>query len=103
MFSRRQSSAASGSLLSARRVALVLGILISAVCLLIWNGSNFFRDLSIAGAEFGGAIELASTALTLNVALILFGWRRYVDLRQDAERLRETELRAQVAASTDAA
>ncbi len=103
MFSRRQSSGASASLLSARRDALVLGILISAVCLLIWNGSNFFHDLSIAGAEFGGAIELASTALTLNVALILFGWRRYVDLRQDAERLRETEQRAQVAASTDAA
>ena len=103
MVGRRQFRAnASASLLSARRDALVLGILISAVCLLIWNGSNFFHDLSIAGAEFEGAIELAWTALTLNVALILFGWRRYVDLRQDAERLRETEQRALVAASTDA-
>jgi diguanylate cyclase (GGDEF)-like protein len=104
MISRRQSSgaSASASLLSARRDALVLGILISAVCLLIWNGSTFFRDLSIAGAEFSGAIELASTALTLNVALVLFGWRRYVDLRQDSERLRETEQRALIAASTDA-
>ena len=30
-------------------------------------------------------MRLASTALTLNVVLILFGWRRYVDLQHEAE------------------
>ena len=104
MFRRRQSYgvAANASLLSARRDALVLAILIGAVCLLIWNGSNFFNQLRFAGAEFAATVEVASTALTLNVALILFGWRRYIDLRQDAERLRETEQQALVAVSTDA-
>ena len=58
--------------------------MIIAVLLLIWNGSAFFARLRIAG-DFGPGIRIASTALTLNVALILFGWRRYVDLQHEAE------------------
>ena len=42
-----------------------------------------------------------STALTLNVALILFGWRRYVDLQHEAELRAEHERRAAVLATTD--
>ena len=37
----------------------------------------------------------------LNVALILFGWRRYVDLLHEAEMRADGELRAAVLASTD--
>src|SRR4051794_5821261 len=69
--------------------------------LLIWNGSSFFQRLSIAG-EFDRDIRIASTALTLNVALILFGWRRYVDLQHEAELRAEQERRAATLASTDA-
>ena len=90
-------------LLNARREALVLVILISAVMLLIWNGSAFFNNLLIAGPEFGGTIRVASIALFLNVALILFGWRRYVDLQHEAELRADGERRAAVLASTDAA
>ena len=39
-------------------------------------------------------MRVASTALTLNVALILFGWRRYVDLQHEAEMRAEQERRA---------
>ncbi|MDQ3246171.1 MAG: EAL domain-containing protein [Pseudomonadota bacterium] len=90
------------SLASAHRDAIVLTVLISAVMLLIWNGSDFFHQLSFAGGRFGADVQLTSTALTLNVALILFGWRRYVDLQQEAEKRAEGEVRAAVAASTDA-
>src|SRR5690242_20878221 len=69
--------------------------------LLIWNGSAFFNNLRIAGKEFGPEVRLASTALTLNVALILFGWRRYVDLQHEAEMRAEHERRAVVLATTD--
>src|SRR5690348_1437628 len=69
--------------------------------LLIWNGSAFFNNLRIAGREFGPDIRLASTALTLNVALILFGWRRYVDLQHEAELRAEQERRAALLATTD--
>ena len=85
---------------NARRDAIVLAVLITAVMLLIWNGSSFFRHLSIAG-RFNQDIRIASTALTLNVALILFGWRRYVDLQHEAELRAEQERRAAVLASTD--
>jgi len=88
-------------LASARRDAIVVTVLITAVLLLVWNGSAFFHQLQIAGPQFGASVQIASTALTLNVALILFGWRRYVDLQHEAERLAEGELRAAVLASTD--
>lgn len=76
-------------------------VLITAVLLLIWNGSAFFHNLTIAGRNLGPQIRIASTALTLNVALILFGWRRYVDLQHEAEMRLEQERRAVVLATTD--
>jgi diguanylate cyclase (GGDEF)-like protein len=88
-------------LLNARRDVVVLAVLISAVILLIWNGSEFFHHLRIGGEEFGSDVRIASTALTLNVALILFGWRRYVDLQHEAEMRAEHERRATVLATTD--
>ena len=95
------NSTTSPRLLNARRDAMVLAILITAVMLLIWNGSAFFHSLRIGDVEFGREIRLASTALTLNVALILFGWRRYVDLQHEAEMRAEHERRATVLATTD--
>ena len=88
--------------MNARRDAIVLTVLITAVLLLIWNGSAFFQNLRLAGA-YGAEVRVASTALTLNVALILFGWRRYVDLQHEAERRAEQERRAVALASTDSA
>src|SRR6185437_1752581 len=70
--------------------------------LLIWNGSKFFHSLPLSDENFGPGIRLASTALTLNVALILFGWRRYVDLQHEAEMRSEQERRVTVLATTDA-
>ena len=80
---------------------LVLAILIAAFAMLIWNGSAFFQRLDVGGNPFGPGLKIAVTALTLNVALILFGWRRYVDLQHAAERRKESEARAAVIASTD--
>ena len=103
MFNGRKPpvAATSSRVLNARRDAVVLGVLIIAVMLLIWNGSAFFNNLRIAGRDFGPDIRLASTALTLNVALILFGWRRYVDLQHEAELRAEQERRAALLATTD--
>jgi diguanylate cyclase (GGDEF)-like protein len=88
-------------LLNARRDAVVVLVLITAVMMLIWNGSRFFHDLPLGEENFGPELRLASTALTLNVALILFGWRRYVDLQHEAEMRAEQERRAVVLATTD--
>jgi diguanylate cyclase (GGDEF)-like protein len=95
--------AGSSGLLSARRDALVIAVLITAVLLLIWNGSSFFANLRIEGRAFATDVRVASTALTLNVALILFGWRRYIDLQHEAEVRAEQEQRAALLATTDPA
>jgi diguanylate cyclase (GGDEF)-like protein len=91
----------SSGLLSARRDAVVLAVLITAVLLLIWNGSAFFNHIRLEGGRFATDVRIASTALTLNVALILFGWRRYVDLQHEAEIRAEQERRAALLATTD--
>ena len=95
------TSPTSSRLLSARRDAVVLAVLITAVMLLVWNGSAFFHNITLGGRNFGGDVRLASTALTLNVALILFGWRRYIDLQHEAEIRAEQERRAVLLATTD--
>ena len=91
------------ALANARRDALVLTILIGAVMLLIWNGATFFSQIAYATDDrLGPGLQIASTALTLNVALILFGWRRYVDLQHEGELRADSEQRAAVIAETDA-
>ena len=73
----------------------------AAVVLLIGNGTDFFRELARAEVILGPGAQVAAIALTLNVALILFGWRRYVDLQHETERRLDGERRAAIAASTD--
>ena len=96
----KRSHNGSGSVASAQRDALVLAILISAVMLLVWNGSLFFHHLAFAG-QYDDGTKIASTALTLNVALILFGWRRYVDVQHESQMRAESEERAAVISTTD--
>jgi len=80
---------------------LVLAILIAAVCLLIWNGTEVFQRIALSGPMVRADLKVASIALTLNIALILFGWRRYVDLQHETEMRKEGEARAALLASTD--
>ena len=100
-FSSGGDKGSSAPLLSARRDAVVLTILITAVLLLVWNGSSFFHQLKVAGPQLSANVRITCTALTLNLALILFGWRRYVDLQHEAERREEGERRAVILATTD--
>ncbi len=88
-------------LLSGRRDLLMLFILIAAVALLLWNGSSFIRQLSTVGADLGREARIAGTALCLNVALILFGWRQYVDLQHETELRADGERRAALLVTTD--
>jgi diguanylate cyclase (GGDEF)-like protein len=85
----------------ARQDWVVLGTVIAAVVLLIGNGTSFFREISRAEILLGPGVQVAAIALTLNVALLLFGWRRYVDLQHETERRIDGERRAAIAASTD--
>ena len=99
---RRLTFRSGSPLESARHDWVVLGTVIAAVILLIGNGTSFFREISRAEVLIGPGVQVAAIALTLNVALILFGWRRYVDLQHETERRLDGERRAAIAASTDA-
>ncbi|MCJ7421840.1 putative bifunctional diguanylate cyclase/phosphodiesterase [Sphingomicrobium astaxanthinifaciens] len=80
---------------------LTLVILLGAITLFLVNGANVFVRLS-AGLQ-GATADLRVTAVTLllNVALILFGWRYFVDVQQEMERREESERRAREQASID--
>jgi diguanylate cyclase (GGDEF)-like protein len=85
-----------------RRDIVVLSVLIGALALLIFNGSHLFWAAMNGAGQFRPEIKVASVALILNVALILFGWRRYADLLHEAQRRQEGEERAALMAVSDA-
>lgn len=86
----------------ARREVLAALILVAAVFLLVWNGGAVLQIATEGrSANFGTSMKVAATAIILNVVLILFGWRRYVDLQHEAELRADGERRAAVLASTD--
>ena len=88
-------------LANARSDALLLIVLVGGVILLIWNGHLLLSEMSF-GHEVSQSARVASSALMLNVALILFGWRRYVDLQHENQRRIESDQRAQQFATSDA-
>ena len=60
--------------------------LLGAVAAFITNGSALLSHVVQGRApEVGAGIEVAAAALVLNVALMLFGWRRYADLQHERE------------------
>ena len=81
---------------------VVTFILLAAVAAFVWNGSELLhlvlRDRS---ASMQTGVQVAAAALVLNVALILFGWRRYADLQHEAELRVDGERRAALQAATD--
>ena len=87
---------------SAHHDIIVLGTVLAAFILLIGNGTSLFREIIRAHVFLGPGVRLAAVALTLNLALIFFSWRRYIDLQHETERRLDGERRAAVAASTDA-
>ncbi len=85
-----------------RSDALVILVLIAAMILLIVNGSNFFdQAIHDAGTKLGPGVRLTMVVLTLNVALILVGWRRLADLQHEQEKRVDAEQRAAHIASSD--
>src|SRR3546814_14632999 len=67
---------------SARRDMVTGSVVVAAIVMFIWTGgsamSAVVRRLTGLGA---GVEQIMMTALLLNIALILFGWRRYRDLQ----------------------
>lgn len=88
---------------SAKRDIVAGGIVVAAILLFIGTGSTAMHEVVRTLAGFGGGLDnVLSATLVLNIALILFGWRRYDDLNREVRERTEAEQRALYLADTDA-
>jgi diguanylate cyclase (GGDEF)-like protein len=86
----------------AERDVIALGIISAAILLFVGTGSQVLTRL-VRHALFGEASAdmLLTNALVLNIALIIFGWRRYTDLTREVAARREAEAAALRLADSD--
>ncbi|MFM5948330.1 MAG: putative bifunctional diguanylate cyclase/phosphodiesterase, partial [Novosphingobium sp.] len=82
---------------------VALGIAIAAIIMFVGTGGSVLpavvRSLSGTGL---GPDKLLINALLLNIALVIFGWRRYRELTGEVAERRRAEAQARILAETDA-
>ncbi len=77
-------------------------VVVSAILIFVGTGASVFREIIATLNGIGGGVDnTLSVALLLNVALILFGWRRYRDLTVEVKERAAAEERAQNLALRD--
>ncbi len=87
---------------AAERDFIALGIATAAIILLVGTGGSVLpraMDSLLGGGPRPDNIMVS--AMLLNVALVLFGWRRYRELTREIAERRRAEARAHVLAATD--
>jgi diguanylate cyclase (GGDEF)-like protein len=86
----------------AKRDIVAGGIVVAAILLFVGTGSTVMQAVVRTLIGLGGGPDRAlAAALVLNVALILFGWRRYEDLNREIRERTVAEQRARYLADTD--
>lgn len=87
----------------AERDIVTIGIAVAAIIMLVGTGSTALpRIVSWLAGHGGGPDKLLTNALLLNIALLIFGWRRYRQLTEEVAVRRKAEDQAQTLAQTDA-
>jgi diguanylate cyclase (GGDEF)-like protein len=87
---------------AAQRDVVAGGIIIAAILMFIGTGSQVMRGFVDAVSGIGGGPDKAlSITLILNIALLLFAWRRYAELSREVADRSEAEMRARTLALTD--
>jgi diguanylate cyclase (GGDEF)-like protein len=87
---------------TAERDIIALGIALAAVIMLIGTGGSVLPK--VMDAVFGNGNRpdgILANALLLNIALIIFGWRRYRELTREIAERRRAEARARQLAAID--
>lgn len=86
----------------ADRDVVALGIIAAAIILFVGSGSAVLtRTVDYLLFGTGNVDVVLANALLLNIALIIFGWRRYVELTGEVEVRRRAEATARRLAYTD--
>ena len=97
-----QNSKKQNGLGSAERDLIALGIAVSAILLFVATGGTVLP--SVVDAMFGNGKSpdhLLVNALLLNIALVIFGWRRYNQLTHEIQERRRAEEQARELAEFD--
>ncbi|MEN9718062.1 MAG: hypothetical protein RIQ99_940 [Pseudomonadota bacterium] len=86
----------------ARRDMVALGIVCAALLLFVRTGGTVLGDIvrSMTG-QGNGPDRALSVALLLNIALVIFGWRRYHELACEIQERRKAEGKARDLAERD--
>jgi diguanylate cyclase (GGDEF)-like protein len=87
---------------SAERDIVALGIATASIILLVGTGGTVMPQVMDVLTGTGGAPNVVVVnALLLNIALVIFGWRRYRELLREIEERRRAEARARMLAAID--
>jgi len=87
---------------TAERDFIALGIAVAAIILLVGTGGSVLpKALAAVLYSQSKPDVLLVNALLLNVALVIFGWRRYRELTLEIAERKQAEERARLLASTD--
>ncbi len=97
-----KAKAADKKIRSAERDMIALGIATASVIMFVGTGGTLMPQIARAWFWGGSAPDmLLINAVLLNIALLLFGWRRYRDLHAEVEVRRRAEERARELAERD--
>lgn len=87
---------------TAERDIVALGIATAALILFVGTGGSIMPQIVRSWLGEGQSPDvLLTNAVLLNIALIIFGWRRYDDLRKEVSERRQAETRARELAEID--
>jgi diguanylate cyclase (GGDEF)-like protein len=97
-----QSAQGTERVRSAQRDVVALGIAAAAIIMFVGTGSAVVPAVIRAFAGYGiGPDTALINALLLNIALVIFGWRRYKELCLEVAERRDAEEQARILAETD--
>jgi diguanylate cyclase (GGDEF)-like protein len=99
---KRDKSVASSPAKAAQRDIVTGGIVVAAIIMFVGTGTSVLTStINMISGVGGGADNTLTVALLLNIALMLFGWRRYKDLTREVAERKAAEERAQILALRD--
>jgi diguanylate cyclase (GGDEF)-like protein len=99
---KRDKSSMASPAKAAQRDIVTGGIVVAAIIMFVGTGTSVLTStINMITGVGGGADNTLTVALLLNIALMLFGWRRYKDLTHEVAERKAAEERAQVLALRD--